>query len=169
MAASAELGRLEQRRRSLDGATRAEGVARAKLEAAMVEAARAGATQREIATAASVSQPYVQRVLASRRGRFVPRSRLGFVLAAHRQDVTGLLQRHGFDDVRVFGSVARGEDDADSDIDLAARLPAGMGLISLAKVEMELEEMLGVRVDLVPADSFKPTVRESAARDMVLL
>lgn len=169
MTKPAGLKRLERERRSFDRAVMAERVARARLEAAMVDVAQAGASQREIAAAASVSQPYVQRVLVSRRDRFVPRSRLGLVLAARRQDVTDLLRSHGIEDVRVFGSVARGEDDVESDIDLAVCLPVDMGLFGVARVEQELEKLLGARVDLVPADALKPGVGETAARDMVPL
>lgn len=63
----------------------------------MADASRGGASQPEIAAAASGSQPYVQRVLTSQRDRFVPRSRLGFVLAARRQEVTDLLVRASLD------------------------------------------------------------------------
>lgn len=169
MARSAALRQLERRRRSLDRALVAERVARAKFEAGVVDASGAGASQREIAAVASVSQPYVQRILSSRRERFVPRSRLGFLLSAHRQQVTDLLLRSGIEDVRVFGSVARGEDDADSDIDLAVQVPPSMGLIGLARVEQELESLLGVGVDLVPSNALKPHVAGTSARDMVPL
>ena len=57
---------------------------------------------------------------------------------------------------RVFGSVARGEDrtdtdtdtDTDSDIDLLVELPAGMGMFAVARVQNELEQLLGAPVDL---------------------
>lgn len=169
MARTAELRQLERRRCSLDRAVLAERMARAKVEAGMVDAARAGASQREIAAAAAVSQPYVQRILADRRDRFVPRSRLGFILAARRQDVIDLLRGHGIDDVRVFGSVARGEDGAESDVDLAVQVPAEMGLFGLARAERELEELLGVGVDLVPAKALKPHVADRASADLVPL
>lgn len=160
---------VERSRRSLDRAVRGERFARAKLEAAMVLAAQAGASQREIAAKASVSQPYVHRVLTERKGRFVPRSELGLLLAANRDAVGRVLGQHGIHDVSVFGSVARGEDGPDSDIDLAVEIPADMGLIGLAKVERELTAMLGVGVDLVPARLMKLGVRSTAAADLVPL
>ena len=135
----------------------------------MVRAGSTGASQRDIAAAASVSQPYVSQVLAERRGRFVPTSRLGYLLAARRDDVMRVARRHDIENVQVFGSVARGEDGPDSDIDLMADLPSGMGLIGLSRVESELCDVLGVGVDLVPARSLKAHVRSSAMHDAVAL
>jgi predicted nucleotidyltransferase len=59
----------------------------------------------------------------------------------------------------VFGSVARGDDRPDSDLDLLADMPPGIGLIGLGRLEAELEDIMGARVDLAPADSLKPHVR----------
>lgn len=160
---------VERCRQLLDRALVDERMARVKLEAAMVRACSAGAVQRDIATAAAVSQPYVSQVLAEHRGRFVPRSRLGYLLAARRSDVIDAARRHGIENLQVFGSVARGDDDKASDIDLIAELPAGMGLIGLAKAEVELSEVLGVDVDLVPARSLKAHVRPSVEQDLVRL
>jgi uncharacterized protein len=71
--------------------------------------------------------------------------------------------------LRVFGSVARGQDRADSDLDLLADLPPGMGLLGLGRVQAELEAIIGSQVDLVPAGDLKPGVRARASRDLVLL
>lgn len=160
---------VERCRQQLDRALVDERLARVKLEAAMVRARTGGAAQRVIAAAASVSQPYVSQVLAERRGRFVPSSHLGYLLAARRDDVMRAARRYGVENLQVFGSVARGEDDAASDIDLMADLPAGMGLIGLSKVEAELSDVLGVEVDLVPARSLKVHVRSSVVHDAVPL
>lgn len=71
--------------------------------------------------------------------------------------------------LRVFGSVARGEDGPDSDVDLLATLPEGMGLIGLGRVREELEAVLGARVDLVPDDDLRPGVARRVADDVVPL
>ena len=71
--------------------------------------------------------------------------------------------------LRVFGSVARGEDRPDSDVDLLADLPAHMGLFGLGRVQAELEAILDARVDLVPAGALKPNVRSRAERELVAL
>jgi predicted nucleotidyltransferase len=76
---------------------------------------------------------------------------------------------HDVRNLRVFGSVARGEDRDGSDVDLLADLPPGMGLVGLGRVQADLEAILGTRVDLVPASDLKPAVRERAERDLVAL
>jgi predicted nucleotidyltransferase len=65
--------------------------------------------------------------------------------------------------------VARGEDRPDSDVDLLAELPQGMSLFGLARLQAELEAILGTRVDLVPSADLKPDVRSRADRDLVAL
>jgi hypothetical protein len=76
---------------------------------------------------------------------------------------------HGVRNLRVFGSVARGEDRPDSDLDLLADVPPGMGLLGLGRVEAELEAIVGAQVDLVPAGTMKPGVNERIDRDLVAL
>jgi len=76
---------------------------------------------------------------------------------------------HGVRNLRVFGSVARGEDRPDSDVDLLADLPPDLGLFELGRVEAELEAILGSRVDLIPADDLKLGTRERVERDLVAL
>ena len=71
--------------------------------------------------------------------------------------------------LRVFGSVTRGEDRQDSDVDLLADVPAGMGLFGLGRVAQELEAIVGARVDLVPAGQLKPSVQRRAGPDLVAL
>jgi uncharacterized protein len=69
----------------------------------------------------------------------------------------------------VFGSVARGEETAASDVDLLVTIPHGMGLIRMGRVEKELSEILAAKVDLVPADGLKPGVRRNVLADLVVL
>jgi len=71
--------------------------------------------------------------------------------------------------LRVFGSVARGEDRPDSDVDLLVDLPPDIGLLGLGRVQAELEAILGAKVDLVPASDLKSAVRARAERDLVPL
>lgn len=64
--------------------------------------------------------------------------------------------RHGAQQVRVFGSVARGEDRYDSDIDLLVTVRPGVGLFDLVEMQDELEAVLGVTVDVVSDGGLKP-------------
>ena len=86
-----------------------------------------------------------------------------------RRELVAAAAAHGVRNLRVFGSVARGEDRPDSDLDLLADVPPGMGLLGLGRVEAELEAIIGVQVDLVAAGTMKPGVSERAERDLVPL
>ncbi len=87
----------------------------------------------------------------------------------HRRDLIAAAAAHGVQNLRVFGSVARGEDRPDSDVDLLADLPPGLSLFGLGRVEADLEAILGSRVDLIPAGDLKPGVRARVERDLVVL
>ena len=86
-----------------------------------------------------------------------------------RHEIVAAAAAHGVSGLRVFGSVARGEDRPDSDVDLLADLPLGMSLFGLGRVQADLEAIVGTRVDLVPAEDLKPDVRPRAERDLVTL
>jgi len=74
------------------------------------------------------------------------------------------------ENLRVFGSVARGQDRPDSDVDLLADLPPSLGLLGLGRLQEELESVLGgVRIDLVPAPDLKPDVRSRVEHEAVAL
>jgi predicted nucleotidyltransferase len=71
--------------------------------------------------------------------------------------------------LHVFGSVARGEERHDSDVDLLADLPARMSLFRLGRLQAELEAILGTRVDLVPAQDLKPDVQARVGSEVIAL
>ncbi len=87
----------------------------------------------------------------------------------HRQDLIAAAAAHGVSNLRVFGSVARGEDRPDSDVDLLADFPPGLSLFGLGRVEADLEDILGTQVDLIPAANLKPGVRERGEADLIPL
>ena len=82
------------------------------------------------------------------------RKRPSELLNAHRDEVIEIAARHGGSNILVFGSVARGDDTPDSDIDLIVSFePGTLGLAGLIALEDELAEALGVDVDVVSAGS----------------
>ena len=91
------------------------------------------------------------------------------LLTDKREDVLRIAARHGAYNVRIFGSVARGEATLDSDIDLLIEkgptttpwFPAGLVL--------ELEESLGRRVDVVTEKALNPHLRDRVLREAVPL
>jgi uncharacterized protein len=88
-------------------------------------------------------------------------------LRARRGEILATARRHGARTVRVFGSVARGEADAGSDLDLLVDLEPGHGLLDLCGLEREISELLGCRVEA--GTSLYPTVRERVLREAVTL
>ncbi len=71
------------------------------------------------------------------------------ILRAHREMVLQIIAAHHATNPRVIGSVARGEDTADSDIDLLVDRQQGMTLLEQAYMTEKLEELLQVRVDII--------------------
>lgn len=94
---------------------------------------------------------------------------LGRRVCRHGEQIKQLAATYGADHVRVFGSVARGQDGADSDVDLLLDLPTGMSLFTLGRLRRDLEELLHARVDLVPSDGLKADVRARVEADLVPL
>ena len=78
-----------------------------------------------------------------------------------------LAARHGARNVRVFGSVARGEADAASDLDLLVDLEPGRSLIDLGALLADLKCELGARVGLVTEAGLRPTLRERVLSEAV--
>ncbi|MDT0156538.1 helix-turn-helix domain-containing protein [Microbacterium sp. ARD32] len=71
--------------------------------------------------------------------------------------------------IRVFGSVARGDDTSTSDVDLLVDLAPDVGLFNLLRMQGQAESILGRDVDLVPREGLKPDVAEAALREAILL
>lgn len=90
-------------------------------------------------------------------------------LRARRDDILRLARRNGVRSVRVFGSVARGEADADSDIDLLVEIEEGRSLLDLGAFLMDMQELLGTRVDVVTSSGLSSRVREQVEREAVSL
>jgi uncharacterized protein len=84
------------------------------------------------------------------------------------RDLVAAAAAHRVTNLRVFGSVARGQDRPDIDVDLLADLPPAWGCSGWG-VQAELESILGSRVDLVPAGDLKPQVRARTEGDLVAL
>ena len=80
-------------------------------------------------------------------------------LAAKRNQVLALAAARGARELCVFGSVARGEDHEGSDIDLLIAMPLGTSLLQIVGLQQEIEDALGMRVDLCTERELHPTLR----------
>jgi predicted nucleotidyltransferase len=89
--------------------------------------------------------------------------------AGARERIRRAAHRHGARNVRIFGSVARGADRPDSDIDLLVDFDVRSGLFPLAGLQDELAALLGERVEVVPQDALAPHVAKNALAEAVPL
>jgi predicted nucleotidyltransferase/DNA-binding XRE family transcriptional regulator len=166
-------GVMLRRARKRAGLSQLELAARAGVTQSVISAYESGQRQPSIPSLARLidsagfdlvlslrPQPSRLRRLSGPVGRRV-RNRRGDLIAA--------AAAHGVHNLRVFGSVARGEDTQYSDVDLLADLPPGMSLFGLGRLEEDMEAILDTRVDLIPAADLKPGLRERVLQDVVAL
>lgn len=94
---------------------------------------------------------------------------VGIRVRERRAAIHTLAARQGITVIGVFGSVARGEDQPGSDVDLLVRLPPDASLFTMRRLAAALEDLLDARVDLVPSDGLKKDVRARVDADLVRL
>jgi uncharacterized protein len=88
-------------------------------------------------------------------------------LARVRAEILAAAARHGATNVRVFGSVARGDADAKSDVDFLVDFEPGRSLLDLAGLLVDLEDLLGHSVDVVTEPGLKARIRQRVLAEAV--
>ena len=91
------------------------------------------------------------------------------MLRSRRNDILRLAARHGAHNVRVFGSVARGEAGPTSDIDLLVRMDSGRSLLDLIGLSQELETVLQRKVDILTDEGLSPYLEQRIHAEAVPL
>jgi len=91
------------------------------------------------------------------------------VVMPNRERILQIAEQYGAQKVRVFGSVARGQDDADSDIDFLVDMEPGRSLFDLGGLLMDLEKLLNSKVDIVTERGLKERIRDRVVNEAVLL
>jgi predicted nucleotidyltransferase len=81
-------------------------------------------------------------------------------LVQKRNDILRIAAQHGARNLRVFGSAARGEDRADSDVDLLVDMDPDRSLLDIVGLGQDLEELLDRRVDVLTGASLDPAIRD---------
>ncbi len=90
-------------------------------------------------------------------------------LSAIREDVLRIAAAHGAGNVRVFGSVGRGERGASSDLDLLVDMAEGRSLFDLIALSNDLQESLGINADVLTEASLSPYIRDRVLDEAVAL
>ena len=90
-------------------------------------------------------------------------------LIRRREEILQIARRHGAYDVRLFGSVARGDAGERSDLDLIVKFEPGRTLLDHAGLIGDLEDLLGIKVDVIDADGMRPRFRAVVEKEASLL
>ena len=88
---------------------------------------------------------------------------------AKREEILRVAESHGAYSIRVFGSVARGEADSESDVDFVVDMERDRDLFEFANLRADLEELLRCSVDLVELDGLKDSMRSRVTSEAVHL
>lgn len=88
-------------------------------------------------------------------------------LRARRDEILRIAAQHGARNVRVFGSVARGEATPASDVDILVDLDPGYSLFDLGALLMDLQALLGLPVDVVTEKGLRARIRDEVLREAV--
>ena len=91
------------------------------------------------------------------------------LLKSRREEILRIAAKYGASNVRIFGSVARGDDRSDSDVDLLVDLAPNRGLLDHAALWLELEALLGCKVDVATEEGLKARIRDRVLREAVPL
>ena len=91
------------------------------------------------------------------------------LLKTKREDILRLAALRGARNLRVFGSVARGEEDSASDVDFIVDMEPGKSLLDLGGLLMDLQELLGCPVDIVTEKGLKARLRNRVLQEALPL
>jgi uncharacterized protein len=154
------------------GLTQAELAHRAGISQAMVARYETGAASPTVRTLSRLLRAAGRElVLAGSPAR--PEESPGLVaslLREHRAEIHAAAEAAGARNLRVFGSVARGEETPESDVDLLVDFPAAeRGLFPLLKLAREIEELVGRPVDVAAVEVMAEPVRERALAEAIPL
>jgi hypothetical protein len=89
------------------------------------------------------------------------------LLTEERDRILRIAAKYGARNIRIFGSVARGEADTASDVDFLVDMESGRSLLDLGGLQIELESLLGCRVDVVTERGLKLRIRDRVLSEAI--
>lgn len=90
-------------------------------------------------------------------------------LIEKREEILETAAKYGAYNVRIFGSVARGDADAESDVDFLVEMESGRSLLDLGGLLMELQDLLGCPVDIVTEQGLRQRIRDRVLNEAIPL
>ena len=90
-------------------------------------------------------------------------------LKQKREEILRIAHGHGARNVRVFGSVARGEAKPGSDVDVLVEMKPGRSLLDIIAIKQDLEDLLGRKVDVVTEAAVSPYIRDAVFKGAISL
>jgi predicted nucleotidyltransferase len=90
-------------------------------------------------------------------------------IKSKREEILNIAQKFGAKNVRIFGSMARGEENPESDLDIIVEMEKGSSLLDIIAIKQDIEELLGRKVDVVTEASISPYIRNTVLREAVNL
>ncbi len=91
------------------------------------------------------------------------------LLKNKREEILKVAAKHGAKNIRVFGSVARGEADQESDIDFLVDFESGRSLMDVGSLLMDLQDLLGRRVDIVEPEGLHWYIRDKILKEAIAI
>lgn len=91
------------------------------------------------------------------------------IIKNRREEVINIAQKYGAKNVRVFGSMARGEESVESDLDIIVEMEHGSSLLDIIAIKQDIEGLLGRKVDVVTEASISPYIRDAVLKEAVNL
>lgn len=95
--------------------------------------------------------------------------RLRDILKNNRSEIFAIAAKYGASKVQIFGSVARGEERPDSDIDFLMEIEPGRSLLDQIALMQDLEELLGCKVDVAEPETLHKKIRDRVLQEAVSL
>ncbi len=150
-----------------EDAAQLELIARTRRVVALRAMRAMGMTQRDIATALGISQPAVSQQLTAARSLTAIHPEV--LMKAAAPILKQFCEDRGYRNLAVFGSVARGDAHAESDIDLLVDSPLGTSSFEFMRFHAVLEQILDRKIDLVDYGGLKSPLDNDIRRDLMML